>query len=48
METSINTPQIIIKPHQKSKFTIDEDRKLISLVNQFGENNWGSIALYMN
>lgn len=48
METSINTPQMNIKPHQKSKFTIDEDRKLISLVNQFGENNWGSIALYMN
>lgn len=35
------------KSHQKLKFSQDEDQKLIELVNQYGENDWGTITLFM-
>ena len=36
------------KSRQKLKFTVDEDQKLIKLVNEYGENDWGTITLYMD
>ena len=33
---------------RKSKFTPDEDSKLIQLVNQFGENKWSLIVSFMD
>ncbi|OHS97696.1 hypothetical protein TRFO_36070 [Tritrichomonas foetus] len=35
------------KAHPKSKFGVDEDMKLRSLVAQFGENNWPQVAANM-
>ncbi|OHT13111.1 Myb-like DNA-binding domain containing protein [Tritrichomonas foetus] len=37
-----------MKGHQKSKFSQEEDQKLASLVNQFGENSWNVIASFMD
>ena len=36
------------KANKKSKFSQEEDSKLINLVNQFGDNNWNIIALHMD
>lgn len=47
MESTNNEEQTNTKSLQKSKFSQEEDQKLIDLVNQYGENNWGTIASKM-
>ena len=41
------THSAIGKPHPKQQFTIEEDMKLQSLVNNFGDKNWDLIAKCM-
>ena len=43
----METPPPAHRPHPKSKFTVEEDIFLRSLVAQFGENNWQQIARNM-
>lgn len=37
-----------IQAHKKIKFTPDEDAKLHDLVQQYGDNDWSTIASFMN
>lgn len=47
MQSANNAKQMNMKSHQKIKFSQEEDQKLIELVNLYGENNWGTITLFM-
>ena len=41
---SLKPPKPTGKPHPRTKFTPQEDAKIVKLVQQFGEEDWNKIA----